>query len=388
MKILIAGSDINAKLLASYLKIEDSSNDIYITTDEHVDDNVYTPIGIKENDITSICDFVKYNQIEFTIATSPIAVINGIADEFKKEGFPVFAPVSESARITFFNSIAKKIMYKLKINTPRFGIFDRENLAIDYVRNTKLPIVIENDFTLFSYSNLICKNFSQAKLELQKVFEEGNNKIVIQNYIDEEPCCLYFVTDGYNALPIISLNRTEKDKYTQVIAPSPLVSEDIIRGILQRVIYPLLDDISKYADMYVGILGLKFQIHNRKIFVNEFYNGFQNYDIQALIPLLNDNLLNILFDSANSALTDNRDFIDLKEDYSYTIAIDKKEIESFTEDDDDFIITEEKDKYIFTSTAPTLNKAKEKMYEYLKIIAKGEIFDQIIKDNLQKELRV
>ena len=115
MKILIAGSDINAKILASYLKIEDNSNDIYITTDEVSTDNTYTPINIKENDIVSVSDFVKYNQIEFTIVTSPIAIINGIADEFKKEGFPVFAPTSEAARVTFFNAIAKKIMYKLKI---------------------------------------------------------------------------------------------------------------------------------------------------------------------------------------------------------------------------------------------------------------------------------
>ena len=150
MKILIAGSDINAKLLASYLKIEDNSNDIYITTDEESSDNSYTPIRIKENDIPSICDFVKYNQIEFTIVTSSMAIINGIADEFKKESFPVFAPASESARVTFFNGIAKKIMYKLKIPTVRFGIFDRENLALDYVRNSKFPVSVVNDFNLLS----------------------------------------------------------------------------------------------------------------------------------------------------------------------------------------------------------------------------------------------
>ena len=106
MKILIAGSDINAKLIASYLKIEDSSHDIYVTTEEHVDDSIYTPVNIRENDVFAICDFVKYNQIEFTVVTSPMAIINGIADEFKKEGFPIFAPVSEAARVTFFNSIA------------------------------------------------------------------------------------------------------------------------------------------------------------------------------------------------------------------------------------------------------------------------------------------
>ena len=108
----------------------------------------------------SICDFVKYNQIEFTIATSQLAIINGIADLFKKEGFPIFAPFSEAARITFFNSIAKKIMYKLKINTPKFGIFDRENLALEYVRRTRFPLVIQNDFTLLERECSVYNTYS------------------------------------------------------------------------------------------------------------------------------------------------------------------------------------------------------------------------------------
>lgn len=388
MKILIVGSDINAKLIASYLKIEDNSHDIYVTTEEHVDDNIYTPVNIKENDVFAICDFVKYNQIEFTIVTSSMAIINGIADEFKKEGFSIFAPASEAARITFFNSIAKKIMYKLKINTPRFGIFDRENMAIDYIRNMKFPIVIENDFTLHSYTNIKVEKFSKAKLEIQKMFEEGSSKIVIENYIEEEPFYIYFITDGYNALPLISINRTQNSDYTQIIAPSGNVSENIIRNVLQRVIYPILDDITKYTDMYVGILGLKVTSHNNSIFIHEFYNGFQNYDFQALMPLLNDNLLNILYDSVNSGLLDNRDFIDLKDDSSYTIAIDKEKIKYIDEDNDDFIISEDEKKYIFTSKAPTLNKAKEKMYEYLDFVADENIVKILKEDNLQKELRI
>ena len=95
MKILIAGSDLNAILLAKYLKLQDANHDIYVTTLEKSDDGSYTPLRIRENDIASICDFVKYNQIEFTIATSQLAIINGIADVFKKECFPIFAPFSE-----------------------------------------------------------------------------------------------------------------------------------------------------------------------------------------------------------------------------------------------------------------------------------------------------
>lgn len=389
MKILIAGSDLNAKLLASYLKLENNMHDIYVTTDEKSLDNLYTCIDIKENNVPAICDFVKYNQIEFTIATSSIAIINGIADEFRKEGFPIFAPFSESERITYFNSIAKKIMYKLKINTPKFGIFDRENLAVEYIRRTKFPIVVENDFTLLSRESYIYKSFAKAKLGIQKIFENNNDKIVIESYIDTDPQYLYFITDGYNALPLISTSRISGKNYTTTIAPSLKISDSMIRNIMQRAIYPLLDDISKYTDMYVGIIGIKFKIYKNNFFIHEFYNGFQYYDFQAFLSLLNDNLLNILYDTAMGCLSDNHDFVGLSDKISYTTAISKKEIENFNnEDEENFIVSEDKEKIIYTTTSSTLNKAQENMYDYLKTIVNKNLIESICCANKEKELKI
>lgn len=387
MKILIAGSDINAKLLASYLKIEDGTNDIYVTTEEISEDNIYTPVNIKEHDIPAISDFVKYNQIEFTIVTSSMAIINGIADEFKKEGFLIFAPISESARITFFNSIAKKVMYKLKINTPRFGIFDRENLALDYVRNSKFPVTVSSDFNLLSRFNITFRNFSKAKEGIQKLFEDGNNKIVIENYIEEDPIYMYFITDGYNALPLASVERFSDGNYTLAISPSNKITEKMTADIVQKVIYPLLDDIMKYTDMYTGILGLKCKIHNNMFFIYEFYNGFEDIDFQTFLPLLEDNMLKIFYDAAIGSLSDSRDFIGILSNYSYTAAVNKSEFITF-EEDDDFILSEDDNRYIITSTASTVNSAKVKLSEYLKPFLKKDTFDKIMKRSLQKELKL
>ena len=387
MKILIAGSDINAKLLASYLKIEDNSNDIYITTDEVSTDNTYTPINIKENDIVSISDFVKYNQIEFTVVTSPIAIINGLADEFKKEGFPVFAPTSESARITFFNSIAKKIMYKLKITTPRFGMVDRENLAIEYARSLKFPIVVCNDFNLLPRFNIKFNSFCKAKDGIQKIFEDGNNKIIIENYMDENPIYMYFITDGYSALPIGNVERFGNDKYTIAVSPSGKIDETTTIDIIQKIIYPLLDDIVKYAEMYIGILGLKIKIHNNNIYILEFYNGFDNIDFQTIFPCLKDDLLGVFYKAATDGLNNNFNFINMSDYYSYSIAVDKKRI-NFIEEDNEFICSETNDKYVFTSTALTLNAAISKLHDYLKTMLTKDIYASILDEILQRECKV
>ena len=385
MKILIVGTDINSKLLAQYVKMQDESNDVYITGESG--NEYYTAVNILENDIQSLCDFVKYNQIEFTIVTSSMAIINGIADLFKKEGFPVFAPLSEAARITFFNSIAKKIMYKLKINTPKFGIFDRENLSLDYVRHSRFPVLIKNDFTLLYRDANVYRNFSQAKAGLQKIFENSNEKIVIENYVESNPLYIYFVTDGYNALPLIALDRNEGSEISVINAPGEKVSEKMILFILHNVIYPLLDDINKYAGNYTGIIGLKLKVYSKSLYILEFYNGFQNYDFQALLSILKDNLLNVLYSASTGNLVQNYNCINLSSEYSVTVAIDKSKITD-NEEINDFIESEDSKNIIYTNTGATLNSAKSDLYDYIRNNCEAEIYEEIQSIENKRILRV
>ena len=386
MKILIVGSDLNSLLLAKYIKTQNEEHDIYVTTTDVSAPETYTGLRIRENDVNSIVDFVKYNGIEFTIVMSPMAIINGIADEFRKEEFLIFAPFSEAARITYFNSIAKKILYKLKIPTPKFGIFDRENLAIDYIRRSTFPIVVENDFTLMERESNIYPCFSKAKQGIQRIFENGNQKLVIENYLDEPPLYVYFITDGYNALPLVSLERASGEKYTTTTAPSQKVSDEIYSKLLQGAIYPILDDITKYTDNYVGIIGLKIKLYKGHFFVLEIYNGFQHYDFQAFLSVVQEDILKLFYDVTIGCLGDDYNYIDLSNKHSYTVAINKSEVSKKEDLEEDFIESYDETKYIVTSTAATINNAQEQLCDYVETITNKEIYEQITSQIKTKEL--
>ena len=386
MKILIVGSDLNSLLLAKLIKTQNQSHDIYVTTADNSSPETYTAIKIRENDVNSIVEFVKYNGIEFTIAFSQIAIINGIADAFKKEEFFIFAPYSEAARITFFNSIAKKILYKLKIPTPKFGIFDRENLAIDYIRRSNFPIVISNDFTLMGRESEKFASFSKARVGIQKIFESTNQRIVIENYIDAPTVCVYFITDGYTALPLVSVEHVEEENYSITIAPSQKVSDNLYVNLLRGAIYPILDDITKYTDNYVGIIGLKIKVNRDNFLVEDIYNGFQNYDFQAFISLIQEDTVNVLFDTANGGLGDSYNYMKLDAAFSYTVALNKSVIEKNEIFEEDFIESEDENNYIVTSVAATISNAQNNLWDYLETLLKEDVYNQITRGQREKEL--
>ena len=73
------------------------------------------------------------------------------------------------------------------------------------------------------------------------------------------------------------------------------------------------------------------------------------------MSLLNDNLINILYDAANNRLTENRSFIGLTDEYSYTFAINKN-LSDINSLNNDFIESEDNNK-IYQNV---INSEKEK----------------------------
>ena len=405
MKILITGSDYNALMLSEFIKAQNNRSDIYITAGGEKDfggeKKSYTSVNIKENDIEALRDFVKYNQIELTIAASPLSIINGIADAFIKEGFPIVSPTLDAARITFFNSTAKKVMYKLNINTPKFGIFDRENIAADYIRHAKFPIAAVNDFTLNERIRKKYFTYKSARAALNEIFENRNEKIVIENYIDEEPVYIYFLADGYNAAPLITLERREGKNFAALKAPSGRLSLRQIEEIKQRAVYPLLDDILTYDnENYTGILGLKIipSVHGEyfgnknNFYVLEYYNMFQGYDIQAFLPLLDEDFA-LLAEQAALRQFDEHRTAELNGLASYTLAVKKASAVNvssktvFDNDDEDYFISEDRENIIITKTSAAMSCAEKNVKEYAASICREDIFNEILAET-KEELRV
>ena len=159
--------------------------------------------------------------------------------------------------------------------------------------------------------------------------------------------------------------------------------------IIQKAIYPIIDDINNFAEGYVGILGLKLKISGEKFAILEFYNGFQFYDFQAFLSVLDDDLLSILYSCANGCLADNYGEISLSDNFSYTIALEKRKITEAKDEENEYDFFESEDEYkkIYTSTAKTINMAKEKLLDSLENIVENEALKEIIDNNNMKEIR-
>ncbi len=378
MRILIVGSDANSYSLAKKFSQLPEVDLVFVAPGNSSIKDFATSIDILSTQVDDLLDFAKVNEINLTFIVDEEAMKLSITNLFEAEGLSVFAPSLESSRIVISKSSSKKTLYKLRIQTPKFGIFDKENMAIDYARKSRYPVVIKNDTHVSGEKPVICDTFSKAKNAIELYFEEFNKKIVIEDYIDAKEVSFYVITDGYTAFPLARVaSRNLKDEFIQnqgksdgkilniAYSPDHYISKELESKIMSRVVYPVIDEISKHSAPYTGILGIDLLINGNNFQVLEFNSFFKSVHLQAALPLIKCNLKELAFAAINGSLSDDYHEIELSDKVAIAVEI-QDNINIDSEDIENFEVAYSKNgNTILTATSSTMGSAKNNLIEFL-----------------------
>ena len=327
-KILIIGNGAKEYALA---KVLSENNDIYVTPASDSLKDFATCLDIREDNITELLEFVMENGIDMTIPISLKSIDSDIATVFGNHKQAVFAPSAKASEIVSNKSSAKKVLYKLRIPTPKFGIFEKQNLAIDYIKNQSIPFVIKtND----SNSATIITSVNTAKNIVEASFIDKNNRIIIEDYVSGTPFAFYAITDGYKALPIgssITYKHSLDGGGGQLTSgmgacvPNYKLSNDDEYFIMDSVIYPTLEYLEMSGKPYLGILGVNGIITDDNQIVVLGWNSFmQDCDAAAIIYNVDEDLYSLFESCIIGSFSDEIESINQKNDALVSIVLNCK----------------------------------------------------------------
>ncbi len=402
MKILIIGSGAKEYSLAKLISQYENTSLVFVAPGNAAIDEFANCIDIKADDIDNLVEFAKVNEIDLTIACSEKSIEKNIAEQFNEAGLMIFAPSAEAARITSSKSVSKKFMYKTKIPTAKFGIFDRENMALDYARKSKYPLVIKTDEHMHGENVYICDNFKIAKRAIEDMFANKQKKVIIEDFIPGQEFSYYVVTDGYNAMPIGSVvtykgtlegNGGIITSGLGAYSPFYMIDRNIESKIFKEIVYPALDELSKNGNQYIGILGIDIILDRTGNFnVIEFNPFFKEPDAQCILDLLDENITNIMKAAIEGTLVDKYTEINTKPLFSTSVVLNSgnypsegkygstihglEEAGEFCEiahfntikDNEDNFLTAGGRTIVVTANASTLEKSAQKAYEGVSFI--------------------
>ncbi|MDD3593782.1 MAG: phosphoribosylamine--glycine ligase [Candidatus Gastranaerophilales bacterium] len=421
MKILVIG-----KTAREHAFIEKISNSPRITELFCVPGNpaiaeYATCVNIALDDIEAMASFAAEHQIDLTVALDEYVIAKGIADIFEQYNLKIFAPKISSAQIALSRVFAKKFMYKNKIPSSKYGIFDKETSAIDYARKSSYPLLIKYD-TLEEQDTYFCETFNEAKKYIQKAFSDAQKQIVIEDYIEGDEITFTILTDGFNVLPFpfvkLYKRALEGDggaitKGVGAYIPPNKINLHIEEIIAKKIVFPLLDTMQEESIAYEGFLSINFVITPKnEVKALEFSPAFNILEAVSVLPLVEDDLIDIIYASISGALGDEYSSLNITDDTVVSVGLlsgnypfNHKEntmIEGIEDIDEDEVevyynntamnssyelVTAGGLPVILRGTGSTVNNARERVYNCIDTITFPEIRyrKDIAKFNISKD---
>lgn len=326
--ILIVGNSISAIALAKKMREQGQVENVYVVGLSVCDADGFEFVDIREDKVEELLSFALEHAIDLTIVVSKKALTADVAGVFNANGQMVFAPDYDSAKHFIDNALTKKFLYKLKIPTSKFGIFEKQQLALDYIKTANYPLVIttsepKNERDLFA-----CPTLSVANIAVNDLFFKAENKIVIEEFVNGHNFNFYVVTDGYKALPLGVLTSYKFSDEVNggyltlgsgAILPDAKISQEILDKLMRDVVNRVIDSLEQSGTPYVGILGFNCVARDEKVFIQNVEPFLLDVDAQVLFNSIDEDLFSMFNACAMGVFAD--DYEEVRTNASSSIGI-------------------------------------------------------------------
>lgn len=393
--ILLIGKGATISALAKKMHSASNVGKIYAAPGNGVTNDVYQNIDIREDDLTGLLKFALDNNIDLAIPTSDEAFKSDIVSFFQSNGQNIFAPTKNICN-TILNKIqVRKFLYKNSAKSPKFGIFNKFQTALDYLTTSSFPVLIKSQTVSgLNDDKMICPTMKYASDYVETLFNNGETDIIIEDYIYGTNFTVYYFTDGYSALPITTVANLKfstahlEGEFTDGVgsyAPDYRISNKILQK-LEPLVNNILVSFDQKGAPYIGILGVECILTGDDEFlVEDLKPFFQNHDVRTVLNILEDDIVEIIYSCINGAFSDEYNELKINNFHSITAIVSSQYGSQVIENTDccedinniDFInVKQNSGKYYtnqgacfsITRISKTLTRAKEYLAQDLSVI--------------------
>lgn len=319
-RVLIVGGGGREHALAFFLGRSREVEEVYIAPGNAGSALCGTNIPIDATgggDFSSLADFADEKCIDLTVVGPEIPLCSGLVDYLEKRGLTAFGPGSMAARLEGDKVFARRFMERYNIPQPDFAAFDQWSEAEKYLHSlTERRIVVKAAGLAAGKGAIVCDNLAQAleaaeNILKNRVFGSAGDQVVIEEFLEGEEASVFAICDGRNALYLAPAQDHKRifdgDKGPNTggmgaYAPAPLVTAAVMDMVDREIIRPLLEAMAQEGTPYQGCLYAGLMIREEQARVVEFNCRFGDPETQAVLPLMDEDLYQLLTAAAEGSL--------------------------------------------------------------------------------------
>ena len=276
-------------------------------------------VDVAATDIQGLMALARTEQVDFTVVGPEAPLVLGAVDQFTAAGMPCFGPTQAAAQLEGSKAFSKDFMRRHNIPTAAYASFTDVGDATKYIQEHGAPIVVKADGLAAGKGVVVAQNEEEAIAAVEDMlsgngFGEAGHKVVIEEFLQGEEASFICLCDGETAVPFASSQdhkaRDDGDRGPNTggmgaYSPAPVVTSDVHKLAMEKVINPTLAGMAADGIPYVGFLYAGLMIDDEgQIKVVEFNCRFGDPEAQPVMMRLRADLLQCLMSAVAGTLTD------------------------------------------------------------------------------------
>ena len=314
MKIAILGSGGREHAIADKISKSSKLKKLYCIPGNAGTSHIAENINLEITDFDAIYKFVENYKIDLVIVGPEKPLVDGVVDFLEKKNIKVFGPNKKVAQLEGSKIFTKQICKKYNIPTAKFGIFETASQAVDFLKKTKMPLVVKADGLAAGKGVYICEDLESSKKAVDEIFNGKfgiAKQLLIEEFLEGDEMSYFVLSDGkffrsFNtAQDHKRVGEGDVGKNTGgmgAYSPSALNNPELEKKITDQIVKPTFKAINEIGESYKGFLYVGLMIKNNEPYLVEFNVRMGDPECQTILPLLKSDLLDLIVSCCNKSL--------------------------------------------------------------------------------------
>ncbi len=308
LKVLLVGSGGREHALAWKLTQSPHLAHLYIAPGNAGTAALGENLPVKADDIPGLVQAARQYAVDLVVIGPEVPLTMGLADDLQAAGIRAFGPSQAAAQIEGSKAFSKAFMARHNLPTAHYAAFHDFTSAAAYLHSLTAPVVLKADGLAAGKGVLLPESTTEALAALHAILVEGSfgaagNTVIIEERLSGEEVSLLAFCDGVTvrAMPpaqdhkrLLDDDQGPNTGGMGAYAPAPVCPPELADQIVKTIIQPTVDGLRAEGMPFVGVLYAGIMLTAQGPKVLEFNCRFGDPETQAILPLLDNDLLDIL----------------------------------------------------------------------------------------------
>ena len=263
---------------------------------------------VKATDVPAIVALAKAEQVDFVCVTPDDPLALGCVDALEEAGIAAFGPNAQAAQMEASKIFSKNLMHKYGIPTAKSEVFTDADAALAYLATQQAPIVVKADGLALGKGVVVAQTIEEARQAVEEMmrggkFGKSGARVLIEECMFGREVTVLCFCDGKTIVPMRASQDHKRvfdgDKGPNTggmgaFAPSPLYTEEIAKRTEQEILLPTLRAMNAEGITFKGVLYVGLMLTAQGPKVVEYNARFGDPETQAVLPLLESDLMEIM----------------------------------------------------------------------------------------------